>query len=312
MQVRVFKTQTYINRCHSNLQPSISRKMRHSATIYQEISLFRSRIQNRWVDDVTIRVLESILVSKDVQSSIDFKSVLKRFMRDESLLIFGEIAEESVEIKLTCAEFLIRVFAMIGDVESCLALRYEALVLRDEMATIHPELQVTSKEWLTFTEHSLENGFHSIANQVNFAILVTIDVYIPLVSCAIHLESDYFFHDVNAMEKIDRLKDDALLKISSQSRTYFEHLLCDNIGILQESMHLSVMRGESTVLVKKALKIVQAQAKAYSKRKKVKESAQQLTIPTESQKGSSRFRSGIKTHNLRKLLEYQCLRRLSL
>lgn len=38
-------------------------------------------------------------------------------MRDESLLIFGEIAEESVEIKLTCAEFLIRVFAMIGDVE---------------------------------------------------------------------------------------------------------------------------------------------------------------------------------------------------
>lgn len=51
------------------------------------------------------------------------------------------------------------------------------------MATIHPELQVTSKEWLTFTQHSLENGFHSIANQVNFEILVTIDVDIPLVSC---------------------------------------------------------------------------------------------------------------------------------
>ncbi|KAG6401373.1 hypothetical protein SASPL_138228 [Salvia splendens] len=268
--------------------------MPHSATIYQEISLFRSRIQNRRVDDVTIRVLESILVSKDVQSSIDFKSVLKRFMRDESLLIFGEIAEEPVEIKLTCAEFLIRVFAMIGDVESCLALRYEALVLRDEMASIHPYLQVTSKEWLTFTEHSLENGYHSIANQVNFEILVTTDVDIPLVSCAVHLESDYLFHDVNVMEKIGRLKDDALLKISSQS----------------DSMHLSVMRGERTVLVKKAFKI-QAQAKAYSKWKKVKESAQQLTIPTESQKGSSRFRSGIKTHNLRKLHEYQSLRRLS-
>ncbi|XP_047946042.1 protein DOUBLE-STRAND BREAK FORMATION [Salvia hispanica] len=235
--------------------------MPHSATIYQEISLFRSRIQNRWVDDVTIRVLESILVSKDVQSSIDFKSVLKRFMRDESLLIFGEIAEESVETKLTCAEFLIRVFAMIGDVESCLALRYEALVLRDEMTTIHPELQVTSKEWLTFTEHSVENGFHSIANQACEKAHMS--------SGAIHLESDDLFHDVNAMEKIDRLKDGALLKISSQS--------------------------------------VQAQAKAYSKWKKVKESAQQLTIPTESQKGSSLFRSGIKMHNLRKLHEYQRL-----
>ncbi|XP_042015823.1 protein DOUBLE-STRAND BREAK FORMATION-like isoform X2 [Salvia splendens] len=185
--------------------------MPHSATIYQEISLFRSRIQNRRVDDVTIRVLESILVSKDVQSSIDFKSVLKRFMRDESLLIFGEIAEEPVEIKLTCAEFLIRVFAMIGDVESCLALRYEALVLRDEMASIHPYLQVTSKEWLTFTEHSLENGYHSIANQACEKARMS--------SGAVHLESDYLFHDVNVMEKIGRLKDDALLKISSQSGT---------------------------------------------------------------------------------------------
>lgn len=69
------------------------------------------------VDDVTIRLLESILVSKDVQSSIEVRSVLKRFMRDESLLIFGEITEESVEIKLICTEFLIRIFAMIGDVE---------------------------------------------------------------------------------------------------------------------------------------------------------------------------------------------------
>ncbi|XP_057772502.1 protein DOUBLE-STRAND BREAK FORMATION isoform X2 [Salvia miltiorrhiza] len=217
------------------------------------------------IDDVTIRVLESILVSKDVQSSIEFKSVLKLFMRDESLLIFGEIAEESVEIKLTCAEFLVRVFAMIGDVESCLALRYEALVLRDEMAAVHPELQVTCKEWLTFAEHSLENGFHSIANQACEKA--------RMCSGAIHLESDDFLHDVHVMEKIDRLKDSALLKISSQS--------------------------------------VQAQAKAYSKQKKVKESTQQLVISTETQKGSSLFRSGIKKHNLRKLHEYRCLRMLS-
>lgn len=77
-----------------------------------EICIFLIR-----VDDVTIRVLESILVSKDVQSLIEVRSALRQFMRDESLLIFGEITEESVEIKLTCTEFLIRIFAMIGDVE---------------------------------------------------------------------------------------------------------------------------------------------------------------------------------------------------
>lgn len=51
-------------------------------------------------------------------------------------------------------------------------------------------------------------------------------------SGAIHLESDYFFHDVNAMEKIDKLKDDALLKISSQSGMYFEHLVPENFKII--------------------------------------------------------------------------------
>lgn len=68
-------------------------------------------------DDVTVRILESILVSKDVHSLIGVGSALKHFMRDESLLIFGEIAEETVEIKLLCTDFLVRVFAIIGDVE---------------------------------------------------------------------------------------------------------------------------------------------------------------------------------------------------
>ncbi|KAL8556980.1 hypothetical protein ACS0TY_004449 [Phlomoides rotata] len=38
-------------------------------------------------------------------------------MRYESLVIFCEIAEESLEIKLLCTEFLIRVFAVICDVK---------------------------------------------------------------------------------------------------------------------------------------------------------------------------------------------------
>ena len=51
-------------------------------------------------------------------------------------------------------------------------------------------------------------------------------------SGAIHLESDDLFHDVNVMEKIDRLKDGALLKISSQSGTYFEHLVPEYFKII--------------------------------------------------------------------------------
>lgn len=44
--------------------------------------------------------------------------------------------------------------------------------MREENTTSHPELQVTSKEWLTFVEHSIENGFYSIANQVNSELSV--------------------------------------------------------------------------------------------------------------------------------------------
>ncbi|KAL0458531.1 UNVERIFIED_CONTAM: hypothetical protein Slati_0480300 [Sesamum latifolium] len=93
--------------------------MSNSTSLSQQISLFRSRIQSRSFDDVTVRILETILVSKDLQSLIGVRSALTQFMRDESLLIVREIREESVEIKLMCADFLIHVFAIIGDVEAC-------------------------------------------------------------------------------------------------------------------------------------------------------------------------------------------------
>ncbi|KAI3461679.1 hypothetical protein Pfo_018342 [Paulownia fortunei] len=240
-------------------------QMPNLTSLAQQISAFRSRINNRSFDDATVRILESILVSKDVQSLIGVRSALKQFMRDESLLIFGEIIEESVEIKLLCTDFLIRVFAIIGDVESCLALRYEALVMRDQKTTAHPGLQVTCNEWLTFAEHSLENGFSSIANQACEKALIC-----SKANHVAHPEMDDFFHDVHAIKKIKRLKDAALLSISSQS--------------------------------------VQAQAQAYLKQKKVEERAQLLATSIEAQSsGSSRFRSGIIKHNLRKLQYYRCL-----
>lgn len=69
------------------------------------------------------------MVSNDAQALIGVRSVLKQFMRGESLVIFCEIAEESVEIKLLCTEFLIRVFAIICDVEVLAVILFIGLVL---------------------------------------------------------------------------------------------------------------------------------------------------------------------------------------
>ncbi|KAL6532590.1 hypothetical protein OROHE_014012 [Orobanche hederae] len=238
--------------------------MPNSTSLAQQISLFRSRIQNRSFDDVTLRILESILLSKDVQWLTKVESALKQFMKDESIFIFGEISQESVDIKLLYTDFMIRVFALIGDVESCLALRYEALVMREEKATTHPGLRVTCNEWLTFAEHSLENGFHSIANQACEKALVCSEA--NLVSQA---KRNDFFHDAHAIKKIKRLKDVALLSISSQS--------------------------------------VQAQTQSYLKQKEGDQRTRDLAISLERQStGSSRFRSGIIKHNSRKLHAYQC------
>ncbi|EPS58305.1 hypothetical protein M569_16512, partial [Genlisea aurea] len=126
-----------------------------------------SRILRASFDDVTLRVLESISLSKDMQMLNGVRSALKEFMRKESVIIFREISEESVDVKLTCADFLITVFAMIGDIESCMALRYEALIMREEKMANHPGLQVSCNEWATFAEQSLENGFPSLVNQVS-------------------------------------------------------------------------------------------------------------------------------------------------
>ena len=50
--------------------------------------------------------------------------------------------------------------------QSCLALRYEALVLRELKATSDKRLQVSYREWLAFAEHLLDNEFYAIARKV--------------------------------------------------------------------------------------------------------------------------------------------------
>lgn len=130
-----------------------------------QFSLFRSLVRSRRFEDGTLRFLESILVSNDVKSFLELRSSVKEFMRSESLIIIHEIAEKPVDYQLSALDFLVRSFAMTGDVESCLALRYEALILRELNSACYQWLQVSYSEWLSFAEDALKSNFYPIAGK---------------------------------------------------------------------------------------------------------------------------------------------------
>ncbi|BBH04598.1 LOB domain-containing protein 12, partial [Prunus dulcis] len=175
-------------------------------------------------DDATLRVLESALVSKDVKSSIEVRSGLRQFLRSESLSVLREISEKSAEEKLLVLEFLVRSFAL-----SCLALRYEALLLRDLKSATNPWLQVPYTEWLNFAHQSKDSGFYSVAGRACENALVcfkrkcaedpkTDEVYVMKKSTE-DAKADGVFENVQVIEQIKRLKDCAMASASSHSGT---------------------------------------------------------------------------------------------
>ncbi|XP_017191366.2 protein DOUBLE-STRAND BREAK FORMATION isoform X2 [Malus domestica] len=189
--------------------------------------IFRSLVLNRRFDDVTLRVLESALVSKDVKSSIEVRSGFRQFMRSESLSVLRETAEKNAEEKLLVLEFLVRAFALVGDVESCLALRYEALLLRDIKSSTNPWLQVSYTEWLNFAHQSRDSGFYSVAGKACEHALDCIkrkstedrktDEVNVMKKSTEDLKTDEVLESVQAIEKIKRLKDCAMASASSHS-----------------------------------------------------------------------------------------------
>ncbi|KAL3518018.1 hypothetical protein ACH5RR_020607 [Cinchona calisaya] len=241
-----------------------------SNAVSQQISLFRSQIQNRRFGDETVAILESLLAHKDVKSSVENRSALKEFMKHESLSVIREIAQKPVDHKLVIADFLVRAFALIGDVESCLALRYEAFLMRDEKASSDARLEVSHREWFVFAEQSFDNGFYSIAGKACERALLCIQM-----NHMVDPENDDSLHCEHAVDKIKRLKDAAMMLASSQS-------------------------GSGRV---------QVQASEYMKKKIKEQQLKQqdsFCIETHSS-GSTMFRNGIKRRNLRKLQECQCL-----
>ncbi|XWS53382.1 hypothetical protein CRYUN_Cryun11dG0152500 [Craigia yunnanensis] len=180
--------------------------------IAQQISVFRSQINNKRFNDDSLRILESILASKDVKLLFQLRSSLKEFIRSESVSVIRQIAVKTVDKQLSVLEFFVQAFAIIGDIESCLALRYEALVLREHKSRIQQWLQVSHLEWLNFAEQSQENGFYAIAAKAcDYAL-----------SClrrndAAELKTDESFEILQVTEEINKLKNSAVKLTASHS-----------------------------------------------------------------------------------------------
>ncbi|KAH9662066.1 protein DOUBLE-STRAND BREAK FORMATION [Citrus sinensis] len=156
----------------------------------QQISLFRSQISRRRFDEESIRVLESILVSKDVKSLMEVRAGLREYLRSESISVIREI----------------------GDETSCLALRYEAFVLRDLKSASCEWLRVSHTEWISFAGQSLENGFYAVAAKAceNAQSCLQRDNVADS-------KTGEIFEYMQMLKKIKSLKDFALTKAGSRS-----------------------------------------------------------------------------------------------
>ncbi|PWA44503.1 hypothetical protein CTI12_AA524890 [Artemisia annua] len=183
----------------------------------QTLSLFRSLIQSKRFDEGTLRILDSVLISRDVKSMLDVRKSLVEFMRRESVSVIREVVEKSVEEKLLVVEFFVKAFVLIGDYESCLALRYEALVMRELNSVSDQELHVSYEEWFTFAEHALENRFFAIARKACEKALGCFQMDDMLKT----KDTDTLGEQTEAIRKINRLKDIAMVRAASQSGICF-------------------------------------------------------------------------------------------
>ncbi|TVU27477.1 hypothetical protein EJB05_30091, partial [Eragrostis curvula] len=133
------------------------------------LSLFASLLRHHRFGDEGLRVLEAALsAGADVPTLLATRSAARHLLRARVAEAFLHAPPGGVEDhgrSLSVTDFFARAFALVGDVESCLAMRYEALVLRDAKYSNHPHLQVSREEWLTFAKDSLDNGFYTIASK---------------------------------------------------------------------------------------------------------------------------------------------------
>uniref|UniRef100_A0A7C8Z3Z9 Uncharacterized protein n=1 Tax=Opuntia streptacantha TaxID=393608 RepID=A0A7C8Z3Z9_OPUST len=144
--------------------------------VSQQISSFCTLIKLKRFDDHTLRTLQVILESKDGRLLPQLRKRLKEFLRSESLIAIRQIANKPIGHVLSVLDFFVRAFAIVSDVESCLVLRYEALVMRDSKSISYLDLRVSCTEWLKFAQDAFDNGFYSITSKACENALLPFDV----------------------------------------------------------------------------------------------------------------------------------------
>ncbi|XP_020868783.1 uncharacterized protein LOC9328440 isoform X1 [Arabidopsis lyrata subsp. lyrata] len=183
--------------------------------ITDQTYLFLNRVQDRRFDEESLRILELSLVAMNAKSFYEVRSRLRDFLKSESVAIFGELTGESMVAKLSVLEFFARAFALIGDMESCLAMRYEALNLRELKSPSCLWLRVSHSEWTKFAVQSMENGFPSIAGKASENALLSLKK-----DSLDEPKLEDYSEILNAAEKVRRLRDSAASLTSSHSGTF--------------------------------------------------------------------------------------------
>ncbi|GAB2235781.1 hypothetical protein Droror1_Dr00026222 [Drosera rotundifolia] len=198
-----------------------------------QIGYFCDQIKFRRFDDATLQILHSILLHREVQSLLEIRSNLTEFLRSESLIAIREATAEPLEHKLFLIDFLVRAFAVVNDVESCLALRYEALAMRQSHSVSHQCLRVTHEEWMTFAEHAFSNGFYSISAKAFENALSCLQMNGISTRNDLIMSTDC----VGAAENINKLKDEAI-KLSANHPVQVQtadYLKCKTVGSLKQT-----------------------------------------------------------------------------
>ncbi|WVZ54961.1 hypothetical protein U9M48_005686 [Paspalum notatum var. saurae] len=229
------------------------------------LSLFASRLSTRRFGDDDLRVLEAALsAGADVPALLATRSAARRLLQahaTEAFAAAGPVPPDDARM-LAVADFFARAFALVGDVESCLAMRYEALLLRDAKYSNDHYLHVSREEWSTFAKDSLDNGFYTVASKAFANALAHINSSHPG-----HLDS------TNSIEEEDKI---------------------NNItGLQKMAKSLSAQHSVQTL----SSEHMKRRASGVQEKDNLQPQPRKLKLP-----GSSMFRLGIKTRNIKKLL----------
>ncbi|KAL9238911.1 hypothetical protein vseg_013279 [Gypsophila vaccaria] len=174
-----------------------------------QVCLISSRLEAGRYDDSTLRLLQLLLSSStDVHTSLHLRRSLRLLLISHSAHSLRNDA--SLTLTLSALHFFLRAFSLLHDLQSCLSLRYEALLLRDScFPASRPDLRVSYSEWLRFAQDAFALAFYSVAAQAcdNAALSINRS----------GVGSGKNLSESMSIDSIQRLKDAAIVLSSNHS-----------------------------------------------------------------------------------------------